>query len=172
MLLVVLTLITSLASSVQASEFQDKLEILEKTRPLSKVEYLNVAGDKQSLAAFEGELLVINFWATWCPPCIKELPSLSRLQKLVGDKGVRVIAISEDFGGIDKPREFLAQRGLSNLTLLLDDDKGTGFRSLGGRGLPSTLIVNSDNREVARLVGTAEWDDEAVVSFLEKLIGE
>lgn len=154
---------------IKAASLFDKLDVLTETRHLSQATYLDEKGDKRQLQDFAGEILFVNFWATWCPPCVKELPSFARLQKRLAGKPVRVIAISEDFGGIEIPAKFLRDREIEGLTLLLDN-QGGGFRSIGGRGLPTTLVVNKKSREVARLVGDLEWDSDEVVTFVESLL--
>ncbi len=167
LLLTFLSLVWVVGAS--AGSLKDKLDILDESRNLSQAFFLDGQGEQRQLQDFAGEILLVNFWATWCPPCVKELPSFARLQSRLVGKPVRVIAISEDFGGFDVPRKFLEDKGIEGLTLLLDD-KGIGFRSLGGRGLPTTLIVNASGREIARLVGDLEWDSDEVVTYVESLV--
>ena len=162
-----LLLLTAAPSS--AASLFDKLDVLDESRHLSQVDFLNEEGGRSLLQDFAGEVLLVNFWATWCPPCVKELPSFARLQSKLAGKPVRVVIISEDFGGIEVPQRFLEENDIKGLTLLLDH-QGNGFRSLGGKGLPTTLIVNKESREVARLIGDFEWDSDEVVSFVESFL--
>ncbi len=157
------------AGSLSAASLYDKLDVLDKPRHLSQVTYLNVAGEQKQLQDFADEVLLVNFWATWCPPCVKELPSFARLQEKLGDRPVRVVIVSEDFGGIEVPQKFLTEKGIEGLTLLLDN-QGNGFRSLGGKGLPTTLIIDQSSNEVARLIGDFEWDSDEVVALVESFL--
>lgn len=98
--------------------------------------------------------VLVNVWATWCPPCVRELPSLDRL---AGMAGVRVVALSVDVGGPDTVKGFLARHPLSHVTVTLDGS-GDAIRAFGNEGLPLTLLVNAQNRVVARFSGGTDWD--------------
>lgn len=117
------------------------------------------------LDAFGGKLLVVNFWATWCVPCRKEMPALDRLEAALGGDDFAVIAINLDRNGQEKAREFYAEFRLENLAVYTDP-RGRFARAAGALGLPATLLVEPGGAEIGRLVGEAAWDAPAVISWL------
>jgi len=122
-------------------------------------------GQVLTLADFRGQLLLINFWATWCAPCRAEMPSLDRLHQSLAGDDFQVIAISIDRQGPGVVRPFLDDVGVHDLPVLYDP-KGALSRAWGVFGLPVTILVDKEGREVARMTGPAEWDSpesEAVI---------
>ena len=110
---------------------------------------------------------LINFWATWCEPCLRELPSVGQFKTMADAAGIDVLTVSEDVGGAGPPVKLLTARGLGFLPLVIDAD-GALAASLGIRGVPTTLIVNAKGEEVARLEGELDWGQE---SALDAVIG-
>ena len=109
--------------------------------------------------------VVINFWATWCAPCIKEMPELDALKKTLAADGIDVIALSQDRGGLAKVAPFFKKQGYANLDIHLDPKSAFG-RAYKIRGLPTTIIFDRDGRELGRLEGIAEWNATEVVDFI------
>jgi len=128
-------------------------------------------GRETTLAAFQGRVVLLNFWATWCAPCVREMPSLDRLQAKLKEDGLEVVAVSQDFAGMDLVGPFFERLGLGNLDIYLDSDGALG-KAFGLVGLPTTLLIDREGRVVGGLEGPAEWDsDEAVAlirHYLEK----
>ncbi|MGZ8331158.1 MAG: TlpA disulfide reductase family protein [Rhodoplanes sp.] len=127
--------------------------------------YLDAEGNERPLSDLRGPGLVINFWATWCAPCVKEMPALDRLAATAGERGLRVLALSADREGAPVVRQFYEKNGVQNLQIAIDKMGRVG-RATGIDGLPTTVLYDAKGREVGRVVGTAEWDDPAVVDFL------
>ena len=118
------------------------------------------------LSDYEGEVLIVSFWATWCAPCIKELPSLTRAADLLQADGVRVVAVNVGEGP-DDVRRFLA-RSPSTLMFLLDQEsKVTNVWDV--RALPTTYVVDKQGRIAMRVIGGLEWDTEAMLEDLRTL---
>jgi len=113
---------------------------------------------------------VINLWATWCPPCVAEMPALDRLQGMLRAERIAVLALSSDRGGRAQVEPFYQRLGLKELTIWLDP-RGAAARALGARGLPTTVIIDRVGREVARLEGEAAWDAPALVAAVRRLVG-
>lgn len=120
------------------------------------------------LDAFKGKYVLINFWATWCKPCVTEMPSLDRLASRLQKKGGVVIAISQDEGGPSQVRPFTEKLNLSKLRILFDPEKRS-FRDYALRGLPTTVLISPTGNLIARLEGGATWDDGALVAQVERL---
>lgn len=127
-------------------------------------------GAARSVADFAGQGLLLNFWATWCPPCVAEMPALDRLHALLKPEGFSVLALSSDRGGRAQVAPFYARVELRHLGIWLDP-RGAAGRMLGVRGLPTSVIVDRQGREVARLEGAAEWDAPDMVAAIRDLIG-
>ncbi|MDR0808575.1 MAG: TlpA family protein disulfide reductase [Gemmobacter sp.] len=110
----------------------------------------------RSLAEFRGEWVVLNFWATWCPPCRTEMPSLGALQKVLGADGVEVVTVATGRNAVPAITEFFREAGVEHL-IALRDPKSALAHEMGIAGLPVTVILNPDGEEVARLIGDADW---------------
>lgn len=119
------------------------------------------------LSAFKGKYILINFWATWCAPCVKEMPALDRLAARLG-KSTVVVAVSQDEGGATQVRPFVEKLKLTKMSVLYDPDK-RAFRDYALRGLPTTILVSPDGELVARLEGSAAWDEGALAEQIIKL---
>lgn len=128
-------------------------------------------GAKRVLADFRGRVVLMNFWATWCGPCVREMPSLERLHRKLGSADFTVIALSEDRKGWEKITPFRKELGLTALPLFHD----VGSKMMFGarvRGLPTTILVGRDGREIGRLTGHAEWDSDEAVALMRHYIGK
>ncbi|HEY6548697.1 MAG TPA: TlpA disulfide reductase family protein [Vicinamibacteria bacterium] len=113
-------------------------------------------GKPVALTSFRGRVVVLNFWATWCAPCLEELPSLDRLHRALGRDGLIVLAVSVDARDVDVAA-FLKARGLS-LPVLRDPMGVEAARGLSVHGYPTTFVVDAAGRLQARYLGVAEWD--------------
>lgn len=124
-------------------------------------------GRPARLSGFRGRPLLVNLWATWCGPCIVEMPSLDTLAlRQPAGQGVQVVAISQDSSdGRRKVTDFFAQRNFQRLQPYLDSEMGLMF-GLGLDTLPTTILYDSQGREVWRMVGMADWQGERVARLL------
>jgi thiol-disulfide isomerase/thioredoxin len=134
------------------------------------IAYFDGAGAERRLTDLRGRGIVLNFWATWCAPCVREMPQLDRLKELVAANGVDVLAISEDRQGALVVKKFYATNKLHGLDILVDKG-GKLIRSLKGRGLPTTVLFNKMGQEVGRVTGIAEWDSPEAVAFIRRCLG-
>jgi len=137
-------------------------------QPAPEVSFADLKGNWVALADFKGKLVLINLWATWCQPCLKEMPSLEKLQAAQADKLI-VAAISEDRGGSQVVEPFVAKLGLDKVTIFLDPKSAVGH-AFSTRGLPTTLVVDAEGRLVGRVEGAAEWDSEKMAAALQPFL--
>ncbi len=159
------------AHAAQPSAGMEKLVVHDTPREIPEFGFIDGDGTARSLADWRGQYLLVNIWATWCAPCKEEMPALSRLQAERGGEDFRVLPISVDRGGLDKPRAFFDQIGADNLPLLLEQS-GRLNVTLDVLGLPATLIIDPDGREIARMLGPAEWDAPQAIARLEELMAQ
>lgn len=136
-----------------------------ETREIPKATFLDAEGNEKSLADFRGAGLVLNFWATWCAPCVKEMPALDRLAADAGGRGLRVLALSADREGAPVVRAFFEVNGVGHLAVTVDKLSRVA-RAVGVDGLPTTVLYDAEGREIGRVVGVAEWDMPAALDFL------
>jgi thiol-disulfide isomerase/thioredoxin len=142
-----------------------KFNLLPSPRPAPEIAFTTLSGEPASLAEFRGKVVLLNLWATWCAPCVQEMPSLERLQAQFGGNDFTVIALSSDRAGARVVEPFLENLGLKQLHPYLDP-KSTATRMLGARGLPTTLLIDREGREIGRLEGGAQWDGPAAQALL------
>ena len=135
----------------------------------SDVPFKHEDGSDITLAAFEGQFVVLNFWATWCAPCRKEMPHLSALQDDMGDQGLEVVTIATGSNQRPAMERFLAEIGVQNLPLHTDNSSALA-RDMGVVGLPVTIVLNREGIEVARLIGDADWSSDSAKAVLRALM--
>jgi thiol-disulfide isomerase/thioredoxin len=138
-------------------------------RPLPPLRFTDAQGKPYDLGAFPGQALLVNLWATWCAPCVKEMPALDRAQQVLKEEGWTVLPLSSDRGGQAQVEGFYQRSGVKHLGVWLDP-RGEAARALGARGLPTSLVVDRQGREVARLEGEAEWDAATMLDALRRLV--
>jgi thiol-disulfide isomerase/thioredoxin len=136
--------------------------------PAPGVAYLGRDGKDRRLADLRGRWLLVNLWATWCAPCIKEMPSLGRLQTELGT-ALTVVAISEDRSGAKAVEPFLAAHAIGSPAIGLDPSGGM-VGALHVEGLPTSLLIDPQGRIVAKLEGAAEWDSGPTLAALKGLM--
>lgn len=133
--------------------------------------FADASGSPQHLSHWKGQVVVLNFWATWCGPCLREMPSLDALQGKAGTAPLAVLALSEDRGGAATVKAFFARQKYSKLKPFVDPNMSVA-ETLGVRGLPTTFIIDKRGRMVTKVEGPYQWDGEAIVSQLGSLLEE
>ena len=129
----------------------------------------NADGKTLSLANFKGKIVLLNFWATWCLPCIRELPSIERLQTKFSKNDFAVVAISLDRGGKRVANRLLKRLKLRKLVLYLDKENKSA-KLLGVKFMPTTFIFDRKSRELGKLQGGVEWDSKEAVALIKYFI--
>ena len=138
--------------------------------PAPAVSFVDLAGNPASLSEFNGKVVLVNLWATWCEPCLREMPSLERLQSRLGDKIV-VVAISEDRGGSKTVEPFVGKLGLKSVKIYLDP-KSAVERAFKVQGLPTSFLIDREGRVLGRVEGAAEWDAPKLLGILKSFLGD
>ncbi|HUF85985.1 MAG TPA: TlpA disulfide reductase family protein [Thermohalobaculum sp.] len=146
-----------------------RLIVHEAPRPRVETAFADAAGNRLTLADFAGKVVLLNVWATWCPPCRAEMPALDRLQGALAGPEFEVIALSTDRAGAGRVEAFFADIGVRNLAIRLDRS-GDFQQAAGVLGLPATLILDREGREIARMMGDADWDGPEAQALIERLI--
>lgn len=144
--------------------------INETPQTLAPLALFGADGAPTGLAEFEGKIVVVNFWALWCAPCLRELPTLERLAEWgASEKGgdVVVVAINLDRGDAGRPLAWLAEQGIDDV-VFRHEPAFSAPQALALRGMPTTLVLDRRGDELGRLVGEADWDAAEVKLLLEK----
>ncbi len=137
---------------------------------LPELTFFDGSGAERSLKDWEGRVVLLNLWATWCAPCRKEMPALDRLQQALGSDRFEVVALSVDRGGAEASKKFLDQIDVGSLKLYVDPS-ARATSQLKAVGLPSTLLIDANGREIGRLTGPAEWDSDDAKRLIQAVLG-
>lgn len=149
-----------------------KLNIHSTPRPVSHKTFdLADGAGVARLADWQGKWVVLNFWATWCAPCRKEMPHLSDLQAEFGGPDFEVLTLATGPNSPVGIQKFLAEIGVTNLPRHQDPNQAVA-RDMGVLGLPITVILNPEGQEIARLQGDADWHSQSARAIIAKLVGD
>lgn len=140
-------------------------------KPAATVDFMTFDGAPLNLSDWQGKWVVLNFWATWCAPCRKEMPMLSDLQTDLGGEDFEVLTIATSRNPPPKMKAFFDDIGVTNLPLHRDP-KSMLARQMGVLGLPVTVILNPEGQEVGRLTGDADWASDDARAVLDALMGK
>ena len=166
--LTALLLIVLGISGVWAAE-PTVMALHDTPRPVPEIAFADKEGRPLTLKAWQGKIVLLNIWATWCGPCRAEIPTLDRLQAHLGSDRFEVVALSIDRAGVGVVARFFEEIGTEHLRTFIDDS-GKVARDLKVFGLPATLLIGRDGRELGRLVGPAAWDTPKMIAFLKVVI--
>ena len=145
----------------------------ESSLPVSGLSFLDEEGDPASIADYSGSVVLLNLWATWCAPCRREMPALNTLQQERGGDDFQVLTVNVDQSGIEKPRAFIEEIGVTNLPLAADstmqifNDLKIEGRALG---MPVTMLIDRNGCELATLNGPAEWASDDAFALIDQAI--
>jgi thiol-disulfide isomerase/thioredoxin len=146
-----------------------KMDFASAGQPIPAGSFDDGAGGQASLASFKGKTILVNYWATWCPPCEQEMPSLGALQAARGSDAFEVVAISIDSDeDVDYAKRRLAELGAANIIFRHTPlDRGDLVYGAGVQGFPTTILYGPDGIELARLSGEANWSSLEAVQFVD-----
>ena len=146
-----------------------KLVFVGEPAAVSDAPFTDPAGAEHRLSDWKGKYVLVNFWATWCAPCRKEMPALNAIQADFGGDAFEVVTIATGRNTLQGINRFFEEAGVTELPILLDPKQGLA-REMAVLGLPVTVLLDPDGREIARMRGDAEWDGESARAIIAALI--
>ena len=166
-ILIFIYLISSSSSYAIQQPNLKNLIIHKDPKKLEKINFINANKEIINLNRFENSLVIINFWATWCAPCIEEMPSLSRLQANTLFNNLKIIPINVGRENVEKSKNFYKKLKINNLEMYFDKNVELANKFLL-RGLPTTVFINKKGEEFARVIGFVNFDDKKIIKWLKK----
>jgi thiol-disulfide isomerase/thioredoxin len=140
-------------------------------RPAPVAEFQDADNNSASLLDFGGKVVLLNVWATWCAPCVEEMPALDRLQADLGDEGLVVVALSIDLQGAKVVRPFYEKHGIKHLGIYVDFTNSFS-KLIGVDAVPSNLLISRDGLFVGKLIGSADWDSPEAKALLRHYLAQ
>ncbi|KIM00074.1 Thiol:disulfide oxidoreductase TlpA [Paramagnetospirillum magnetotacticum MS-1] len=144
------------------------LIIHDQPRPVPAMDIRDADSRPAGLDLLKGKPVLLNLWASWCMPCVAELPALDRLKPVLESKGVALVALSLDRGGKVAVVNTFARLGIKNLDIRTDENR-VAAEKLDAAALPVTLLIDAQGREIARYIGAAEWDGAQAARLMDAL---
>lgn len=138
---------------------------------LETLQLVNIEEQAVSLSAYQGKVVLLNFWATWCPPCIKEMPSMQRLSEHFAEKPFEVVAINVGESSTTVSSFMLELDTELTFPVLLDQE-AKSFGQLGLRGLPMTLLLDQHGNIVDKIIGGRDWDTASSIQRIEDAVNK
>tara|TARA_B100001057_G_scaffold290639_1_gene290671 strand:- start:236 stop:733 length:498 start_codon:yes stop_codon:yes gene_type:complete len=155
-------------SFTETSEI-NKFLFNENPKPIRNLEVVDISDNKTDILDEDFNLLLINFWATWCSPCTKEMPSLNQLQSKFEKNQLKIVTIATGRNNPNKIIDFFEEYNLTHLENYRDP-KGRLALNLGVVGLPYSIIISRDRKDIGRLIGPIDWSKKEVENLFLELI--
>ena len=140
-------------------------------KDIAAFSFANDKGQTLDLSKWKGRVVLLNLWATWCAPCRKEMPDLSKLQTALGGPDFEVVALSLDRKGLAASQAFLKETGVSNLAAYVQPD-GKPLAALEALGLPATILIDRNGKEAGRILGSVDWASPEAQAMVKALLAE
>jgi len=145
----------------------NNIAINEIPKSISPIIFEDFLGNKISLDEYRGKLVIINFWATWCAPCKKEMPSLDRLYQSSDFKNLEIFAVNMEEPNKEKTKKFFQNLKIQKLEIFFDYDLDF-VKEFKLRGVPTTVLINKQGKEFARIIGEVNFEDRKFLKWLSK----
>ena len=155
------------SAEANAEELTGTLDRTHAGAALPEVTVTDPAGTKLNLAEASGKPMLLNLWATWCAPCVVEMPMLDAIAGEMGDR-LRVVTVSEDKKGAEVVVPFFEQKGFANLPHWMDPEMDLAFGFGGGASLPLTVLYDAEGKEVWRMIGGFDWSSDEARALIEE----
>jgi thiol-disulfide isomerase/thioredoxin len=146
----------------------DKFVLTEGRAAVPDLEFVDRAGETKSLADFRGQVLLVNLWATWCTPCVAELPDLAEAQEALEGDAVAIIPIDMERLEADKIAQFLREKNAGSLPVYIDRTYAV-MQGFEANALPLTVLIDKEGREIGRAAGAQAWNHPDVIAYLRFL---
>ena len=158
-----------LITNLYANEVPDikNLIINKELKKYDSLTFLDTKNTQLGLKDFKGKLILLNFWATWCAPCKEEMPSLDLLQSNKNLKNLKIFPINVGKDNIEKASNFFKDLKIKNLDVYFDSPV-TLAKKFSLRGIPTTILLNKDGLEFARIVGSIDFEDKKFIKWLSE----
>jgi thiol-disulfide isomerase/thioredoxin len=150
---------------------KEKVSVVAEVRekmPVPETALVSLANAPLKLSDLKGKVVLLNFWATWCPPCREEMPSMMKLNRIMAGKPFQMVAVSIDEGGVPEIESFFKSSGYSLPTYT--DPNGAAQKTYGITGVPESFLIDRNGILVKKVIGPLAWDSPEVVSFIEGLM--
>jgi thiol-disulfide isomerase/thioredoxin len=151
-----------------------KFELASAPKNLPEIDFLDPDDKALKLADYKGKAVLLNFWATWCAPCVKEMPSLDRLQAAmtqeIGKDKFVVVPLSLDGPSKPKVAPFYKDKNLANLGIYFDKGRKVQ-QALDVSVLPTSILIDGQGRELGRILGEADWDKPESIALMKAAVG-
>ena len=166
----ILILFTFLITNALGNELPDLKNLVVHKIPkiYDNIIFLDDADEEINIKNLDSKLIILNFWATWCEPCKEEMPSLNRLQANQKLNNLKIYPINIGKENLNKVKSFFAELGIDNLEPYFDNPS-TLAKTFSLRGVPTTIFLNSNGEEFARIIGSINFDDENFINWLKNL---
>ncbi|MCK4833281.1 MAG: TlpA family protein disulfide reductase [Gammaproteobacteria bacterium] len=171
LLILLVTVSFSVNADWQQPDLSHNLTVIKKVIPATDFELQDMDEEKIKLSDYRGKVVLLNFWATWCPPCIREMPSMERLHQQVNAEDFKVIAVNQ-METADDVFAFTGQLEVDPTFEILFDSDSSVSRDYAVRGLPTTYLIDKKGNIRYRAVGGREFDHAAVIKTIKQLIEE
>ena len=162
--LIIFIFLISNSLTTEAKDIKN-LVINKNFKKYADITFLNTKNELVELNDFKGNLVLLNFWATWCSPCKEEMPSLDKLQKHHKLDNLRIFAINVGKDNMEKALKFFQDLEIKNLDLYFDSPQ-TLAKKFQLRGIPTTILINKDGQEFARIIGSTDFSDQKFLDWL------
>ena len=166
----ILILFTFLITNAVGNELPDLKNLVVHKIPkiYDNIIFLDDVDEEINIQNLDSQLIILNFWATWCEPCKEEMPSLNRLQANQKLKNLKIYPINIGKENLNKVKSFFAELDINNLEPYFDNPS-TLAKTFSLRGIPTTILLNSKGEEFARIIGSINFDDENFINWLKNL---
>ena len=145
----------------------NNIVINEIPKPITSIIFEDFSGKEININQYREKLVILNFWATWCAPCKKEMPSLDRLYQNASFKNLRIFAVNMEKPNKSKTKKFFEDLNIKKLEIFFDDNLNF-VKEFKLRGMPTTVLINKKGEEFARIIGEVNFEDEKFLKWLKK----
>ena len=145
----------------------NNIVINEKPKPISSLLFEDFSGNEINLKDYQGKLVIINYWATWCAPCKKEMPSLDNLYQNNSFQNLEILAVNSEKPNVIRTRKFFSDLNIKKLQIFFDPNINF-VKEFKLKGVPTSILVNKEGEEFARIIGGVNFEDKKFIKWLLK----